>query len=105
VPLERLETAPPPLLDPLLALGHLPRQQLSSEQLVPWRCGRSFAAKEVHGIDQPVAVIGPDGILAGIARADGARADGARADGARADGARADGAGLLRPKLVFDAAG
>jgi tRNA pseudouridine55 synthase len=30
-------------------------------------------------------VIGPDGILAGIARADGA--------------------GLLRPKLVFDAAG
>jgi len=86
VPLERLDAAPPPpLIDPLQALAHLPRQQLSSEQLVSWRCGRSFAAQETHQPDQPLAVIGPDGILAGIARADGA--------------------GLLQPKLVFNAAG
>jgi tRNA pseudouridine55 synthase len=86
VPLEGLEAAaPPPLMDPLEALGHLPRQRLNPEQLVLWRCGRRLEAAEPHEPDQPLAVIGPDGILAGIARADGD--------------------GLLRPKLVFDAAG
>jgi tRNA pseudouridine55 synthase len=86
VPLEGLEAAaPPPLMDPLEALGHLPRQRLNPEQLVLWRCGRPLEAAEPHEPDQPLAVIGPDGILAGIARADGD--------------------GLLRPKLVFDAAG
>lgn len=96
VPLERLDTPPPPpLLDPLAALGHLPRQRLTAEELAGWRCGRSFAALEPHERDQPVAVIGADGILAGIARA----------DGARSDGACAEELGLLHAKLVFNAAG
>jgi tRNA pseudouridine55 synthase len=85
MPLERLEAAPPVLLNPLEVLGHLPRQRLTEGQLVLWRCGRSLEALEPHAQDQSLAMVGPDGILAGIARADGA--------------------GLLRPKLVFDAAG
>ncbi|MFM8604586.1 MAG: tRNA pseudouridine(55) synthase TruB [Cyanobium sp.] len=86
IPLERLEgPSPPPLLAPLEVLGHLPQQQLTDGQLALWRCGRSLEALEPHPPDQPHANVGPDGILAGIARADGA--------------------GLLRPKLVFDAAG
>jgi tRNA pseudouridine55 synthase len=86
VPLERLDAnPPPPLIAPLEALGHLPHQHLTPEQLALWRCGRSLESAELHQPHQPLAVIGPDGILAGIARSDGA--------------------GLLRPKLVFDAAG
>jgi tRNA pseudouridine55 synthase len=84
VPLESLAT-PPPLLDPLQALGHLPRQQLQAIQLQPWRCGQSLAAEAPHPQGQPLAVLDPDGNLAGIARADGA--------------------GWLLPRLVFAAAG
>jgi tRNA pseudouridine55 synthase len=84
VPLEGL-AAPPPLLDPLLALGHLPRQLLEPEQLSSWRCGRSLRAAAPHPPEQALAVLHPDGTLAGIARADGA--------------------GQLQPRLVFDAAG
>ena len=54
-----------------------------------WRCGRAFAAEPALALplplDQAVVVLGPDGILAGMARA-------------VADG-------LLQPKLVLDAAG
>jgi tRNA pseudouridine55 synthase len=84
VPLERLDP-PPPLLDPLQALGGLPRQQLEPDQLLSWRCGRPLPAAAPQPQEQPVAVLHPDGTLAGIARADGA--------------------GLLQPRLVFDAAG
>ncbi|MEB3322140.1 MAG: tRNA pseudouridine(55) synthase TruB [Synechococcaceae cyanobacterium] len=89
VPLERLATAPPPaLLDPLQALPHLPRLLLEEEQLGDWRCGRALPAPaglaERAGAG-PVAVLRPDGILAGIARIGPE--------------------GLLHPKLVFDAAG
>jgi len=90
VGLEQLQTQPPPpLRDPLEALAHLPQHWLSSEQLLGWRCGRAFAAApeqaaQLHA-DQAVVVRGPDGILAGMARA-------------VTDG-------LLQPKLVLDAAG
>lgn len=64
--------APPPLLDPLPALAHLPSQQLSTAELESWRCGRSIAAHPglVDGDEQnpPVVVIGPDGALVGMAR-------------------------------------
>ena len=86
VPLERLELAPPPpLLDPLTALQHLGRHALSELELVPWRCGRALVDSELRPADTAVAVVGADGQLAGIARADGS--------------------GRLQPKLVFAAAG
>lgn len=93
VGLERLgEAPPPPLIDPLLALPHLPRRQLSPAELESWRCGRALTADTDTNADAKanadttaIAVVAPDGNLAGIARADGT--------------------GLLRPKLVFDAAG
>jgi tRNA pseudouridine55 synthase len=86
VPLERLDASPPPpLLDPLQALGALPRRQLQPAELAHWRCGRPLEAAEPHSAEQPLAVLAPDGNLAGIARADGA--------------------GRLRPRLVFDAVG
>jgi tRNA pseudouridine55 synthase len=87
VGLERLgEAPPPPLIDPLLALPHLPRRQLSPAELESWRCGRALTADaDTSGATTAIAVVAPDGNLDGIARADGT--------------------GLLRPKLVFDAAG
>ena len=86
VPLEALDqTPPPPLLNPLLALGHLPRRQLQPQELAGWRCGRSLEAGASHPPQQPVLVLGPDGNLAGVARAVAH--------------------GLLQPRLVFDAAG
>jgi tRNA pseudouridine55 synthase len=86
VGLEELDAAPPPpLLDPLTALSHLPLHRLTPPQALDWRCGRRLEADADHPPDGAVAVIGPDGRLAGIARADGA--------------------GGLQPKLVFEAAG
>jgi tRNA pseudouridine55 synthase len=90
VSLEQLqEQGPAPLVNPLEALAHLPQQQLLDGQVAGWRCGRAFEADAGLGnqlpADQPVAVLAPDGSLAGIARA--------------LEG------GLLQPKLVFDAAG
>jgi tRNA pseudouridine55 synthase len=116
VDLERLASAPPPtLLDPLAALAHLERRQLREEELPSWRCGRSLplrastadqsgdapaAALPIAGADTDgppdpaasespegpaYAILNPEGSLAGIARLDPA--------------------GLLRPRLVFDAAG
>ena len=86
VPLEALDQAPlPPLLNPLAALGHLPQRQLLDAELEGWRCGRALD----HGLSleagEPVAVLGPDGNLAGMART--------------SEG------GLLQPKLVFNATG
>ena len=86
VPLEALDQAPlPPLMNPLAALGHLPQRQLLDAELEGWRCGRALD----HGLSleagEPVAVLGPDGNLAGMART--------------SEG------GLLHPKLVFNATG
>ena len=86
VPLEGLDQDPlPPLLNPLAALGHLPQRQLLDAELEGWRCGRALD----HGLSleagEPVAVLGPDGNLAGMART--------------SEG------GLLQPKLVFNATG
>jgi tRNA pseudouridine55 synthase len=74
----------PPLLDPRLVLGDLACQQLRPDQWGGWRCGRAFPPLQPHAPDTPVLVLGPDGNLAGMARAGGD--------------------GLLQPKLVFDAA-
>ena len=81
-----LEQAPlPALLNPLAAPGHLPQRQLLDAELEGWRCGRALD----HGLSleagEPVAVLGPDGNLAGMART--------------SEG------GLLQPKLVFNATG
>jgi tRNA pseudouridine55 synthase len=90
VSLEQLqEQGPTPLLNPLEALAHLPQHQHLDGQLAGWRCGRAFEADAGREgplpADQPVAVLAPDGNLAGMARALES--------------------GLLQPKLVFDAAG
>ena len=75
----------PPLLDPLTALAHLPRRQLDAGELESWRCGRALGHALPLQAGEPVAVLGPDGNLAGMARAQDAV--------------------LLQPKLVFNAAG
>jgi tRNA pseudouridine55 synthase len=86
VPLEALDQAPlPALLDPLAALAHLPRLQLDEMELAGWRCGRALGHALPLKDGDPVAVLGPDGTLAGMARAQNT--------------------GLLQPKLVFNAAG
>ena len=86
IPLDRLATSPlPSLLDPLAVLVELPRQRLAPDQLASWRCGRSLPRTVEQLPEGAVAVLTPDGSLAGIARADGQ--------------------GLLLPRLVFDAAG
>lgn len=78
------ESLPQPLLDPLSALDHLPRQQLLASEWEGWRCGRPFPARSQLDPGCAVAVVSPDGDLAGIAHACDDR---------------------LQPKLVFDAAG
>jgi len=107
VPLERLASGPPPLLrDPLEALGHLARRRLSPAELPGWRCGRALQTTPPVGEAEPpaagpiqdsgdpdgtteppppVAILRPDGSLAGIAQ----------------PGPE----GQLHPRLVFDAAG
>ncbi|MCX5941362.1 MAG: tRNA pseudouridine(55) synthase TruB [Cyanobium sp. LacPavin_0818_WC50_MAG_67_9] len=86
VPLEALDQAPaPPLLDPLTALAHLPQRQLDAGELESWRCGRALGHALPLQAGEPVAVLGPDGNLAGMARAQDTA--------------------LLQPKLVFNAAG
>jgi tRNA pseudouridine55 synthase len=86
VPLEALDQAPlPALLNPLAALGHLPQRQLLDTELEGWRCGRALNHRLSLEAGEPVAVLGPDGNLAGMART--------------SEG------GLLQPKLVFNATG
>lgn len=84
--LEALAEAPlPPLLDPLAALGHLPRRRLSEAEWPLWRCGRRLVDDIGVAAEQPLLVLDPDGALAGLARGDGA--------------------GQLQPRLVLDPAG
>jgi len=86
IPLACVDQLPlPPLLDPLSALAHLPLRQLEEAELGHWRCGRAIGQTLRLDAGQAVAVLAPDGNLAGMARAGGD--------------------GLLLPKLVFNAAG
>jgi tRNA pseudouridine55 synthase len=86
VDLEQLEQEPlPALVDPLIALAHLPRHALPAEQLPGWRCGRMQACDDSWPIDTAVVVVDPDGNLAGMARVQEP--------------------GRLQPRLVLDAAG
>ena len=124
VDLERLASGPlPPLLDPLLALGHLERRQLLAEELPSWRCGRALplraGAADQAGSDPAIALVeaGPARSIAEVlgtpASAGPAGSDTPETpayailnpDGSLAGIARLDPAGLLRPRLVFDAAG
>ena len=85
LPLEALgpETA---LSDPLDALKHLPKQQLSDTQWLAWTRGQRLPLEVLEQPeDSPLVMLRPNGSLAGMARI-------------RSDG-------LLQPKLVFDAAG
>ncbi|MEB3253218.1 MAG: tRNA pseudouridine(55) synthase TruB [Synechococcus sp.] len=74
---------PPEPLSPLLAMGHLPQHQLSPSEQIDWRCGRRLEL--AAGPGEAVVVCNPDGSMAGI-------------------GLR-EAPNLLRPKVVFDAAG
>ena len=74
----------PTPLSPLLALGHLPRRQLSPEEEYDWRCGRRLSlTTDCKG--EAVVVCNADGSMAGI--------------GLPEDSVH------LRPKVVFDASG
>jgi tRNA pseudouridine55 synthase len=85
LPLEALDAgSPPPLLDPLLPLAHLPRRQLSPAELSGWRCGRALSSDLPMAAGAAVVVLQPDGNLAGMARSDGV--------------------GHLQPRLVLHAA-
>ena len=70
VAMETLDQDPrPPLLDPLLALPHLGRRQLTAAEELDWSCGRRLSAAASHPVDEAVAVLNQEGKLAGIARA------------------------------------
>ena len=84
VSLEALLASPPPLLDPLEVLLHLPRHQLEPGDWEGWRCGRAQEAHQPLASGDPVLVVAPDGKLAGLAK--------------MADG-------VLQPRVVFAANG
>ena len=85
VALEELIDPPPPLLDPLAVLAHLPLHHLSAADLEGWRCGRAQLALEPWPPGATVRMADPDGKLAGLAEMGDT--------------------GELRPRLVFDARG
>jgi tRNA pseudouridine55 synthase len=82
-PLPERDAAPPDPLSPLVALGGLPRRDLSEAEQNDWRCGRRIAMDP--GAGEAVVVCNADGSMAGIGHRESE--------------------GLLRPKVVFDAAG
>jgi tRNA pseudouridine55 synthase len=82
-PLPERDAVPPDPLSPLLALGALPRRDLSEAEQIDWRCGRRIAMDPGPG--EAVVVCNADGSMAGIGHRESE--------------------GLLRPKVVFDAAG
>ena len=107
VPLERLASGPPPpLRDPLEALGHLARRRLNPAELPSWRCGRALpAAPPVGEAEQPAAgPISDSGAPDGSAEAAPPVAI-LRPDGSLAGIAQPGPGGQLQPRLVFDAAG
>lgn len=85
VSLEALKASPPPLVDPLAMLAHLPRQPMDAADLEGWRCGRAQAASRAWPPGATVLMVDPDGKLAGLAT--------------MREG------GDLQPRLVFDARG
>ena len=82
-PLPERDAVPPDPLSPLLALGALPQRDLSEAEQIDWRCGRRIAMDPGPG--EAVVVCNADGSMAGIGHRESE--------------------GLLRPKVVFDAAG
>ena len=78
--------APAPL-SPLMALSHLPQRQLTRSEMDDWRCGRRLTMPIAPHTDagQPVVVCNDDGSIAGMGHREGDN--------------------LLRPKVVFNAAG
>lgn len=95
VPLEALPREPairdglahplPPLLAPLQVLGHLPQHSLREEDGPGWRCGQAQECSKPWPFGTVVAIVAPDGKLAGLAKVEGA--------------------GVLQPRLVFHANG
>ena len=86
-PLPETDDTPPEPLSPLLALGHLPQHHMNEQQQADWRCGRRLELSTGEGDDdgEAVVVCNPDGSMAGIGHRESPQ--------------------LLRPKVVFDAAG
>ncbi|MFN5466007.1 MAG: tRNA pseudouridine(55) synthase TruB [Cyanobacteriota bacterium] len=81
VPFEALNDRPPPLLDPLVVLSHLPQHLLSREDLPRWQCGQPQSTDQDWPSGEAVVVIAPNGNLAGLAKMEAT--------------------GRLQPKLVF----
>lgn len=79
---EASENLPEPL-SPLMALSHLPQHHLDEQQQADWRCGRRLKLNQPS--EDVVVVCNPDGTMAGIGHRESPQ--------------------LLRPKVVFDAAG
>ncbi|MFM7086913.1 MAG: tRNA pseudouridine(55) synthase TruB [Cyanobium sp.] len=126
VSLEALQQEPPPpLLDPLAVLGHLPRRRLRAEDLFAWRCGRPLPEA---ALEDPAALLPATALpslpsaaaaLPASRRDPAAGVDVVAADAAAADAVvvvltpegrlagigRCDGQGWLRPSLVLEAAG
>lgn len=73
VPLDALMASPPPpLLDPMEVLVHLPRHHLAPGDWEGWCCGRAQEAHQPLALGDPVLVVAPDGKVAGLAKmADG----------------------------------
>ena len=68
VPLERLrELPPPPLRDPLEALSHLERHQLTPDELLSWRCGRRLQLGGRPGGSAAGEIGGDSGLASGSA--------------------------------------
>ena len=84
-PLPETDDTPPEPLSPLVALSHLPHHHLDGQQQTDWRCGRRLELSTRGTEGEAVVVCNPDGSMAGIGHRDTAQ--------------------LLRPKVVFDAAG
>ena len=82
-PLPEQDDIPPDPLSPLLALGALPRRDLTTTEQTDWRCGRRITVEPGEGA--AVVVCNPDGSMAGIGHRENSD--------------------VLRPKVVFDAAG
>ena len=80
-----LSTALPPLLDPLLVLGHLPQHRLREEDGPGWRCGQAQECSQPWPLGTVVLIAAPDGKLAGLAKVEGP--------------------GVLQPRLVLHANG
>jgi len=109
VSLEQLDEAPPSPLDPLAALGHLPRRRLDPEEIESWRCGRKLDAGRLSAAPSRPPPADPEAALALAGEAAAGEAVGAVAvlgpDGQLAGIARLSPCGALQPRLVFDAAG